>query len=114
MKEKLCPLCSKPVRSDASAKKYCKLCGMFIDNSEPQFIYVTEEDVELCFCCEECMKKYVETFNPVKIGEKIVTVENIIEDIAVVQEGEETSIFYSKSVEEITYLPTAQIHIQET
>jgi len=114
MKEKLCPICSKPVRSDGLAERYCKLCGMFIDNAEPQFIYVTEKDVELHFCCEECMQRYVETFNPVKIGEKIVTVENIIEDISIVQEGEEISIFYSKSVEEITYLPTVQVHIQET
>jgi hypothetical protein len=79
---------------------------MFIDNAEPQFIYVTEKDAELHFCCEECMKRYVETFNPVKIGDKIVTVENIIEDISIVQEGEEISIFYSKSVEETTYIPT--------
>ena len=114
MKEKLCPICSKPVRSDASAKRYCKLCGMFIDNAEPQFIYVTEKDAELHFCYEECMKRYVETFNPVKIGEKIVTVENIIEDISIVQAGEEIPIFYSKSVEEITYIPTVQGHTQET
>jgi hypothetical protein len=109
MKEKLCPICTKPVRSDASAKRYCKLCGMFIDDTEHQFIYVAEKDVELHFCCEECMKRYVGTFNPVKIGEKMVTVEDIIEDITVVQEGEEISILYSKSVEEVTYLPTAQV-----
>ncbi len=110
MKEKMCPICLKPVRSDASAERYCKLCGMFIDNTEPQFIYVVENDVELHFCCEGCMQRYVETVNPMKIGEKIVTIENIIEDISVVQEGEETSIFYSKSVEEITYLPAVQVH----
>jgi hypothetical protein len=102
------------VRSDASIKKYCNLCGMFIDETESQFIYVTEKDIERHFCCEECMKKYAETFNPVKTGEKIVTVEDIIEDITVIQEGEETSILYSKSVEETTYLPTTQVHKQET
>ena len=111
MKEKLCPICTKPVRSDASVKKYCKLCGMFIDDAEMQFIYVAEGDVELHFCCDECMKRYVEIFNPVKIRENIVTVENIIEDIAVVQVSEEISIIYSKSVEEITYLPSVQVHI---
>lgn len=84
---------------------------MFIGNAESQFIYVAEKDIELHFFSEECMQRYVETVNPMKIGEKIVTVENIIEDIAVVQEGEEVSIFYSKSVEEITYLPSIRVHI---
>ncbi len=71
MKEKLCPICTKPVRSDASAKKYCKLCGMFIADAGPHFTYFTEKDIEFHFCCEECMKKYVETFNSVKLKRKL-------------------------------------------
>lgn len=78
----MCPICSKPVRSDSSATRYCKLCGMPIDEAEQQFIYIAEKDIELHFCCEGCMKKYVETFNPMKIGEKIITVEDIIEERA--------------------------------
>ncbi len=60
MKEKMCPICGKPVRSDALAKKSCKLCGMLIDDSKPQYIYRTNSGKSLYFCCERCRKSYLE------------------------------------------------------
>jgi YHS domain-containing protein len=73
MKEKVCPLCSKPVRSDALAKKHCKLCGMFLDDSELQFIYDNPKGDSFFFCCEKCMKMYITTNCKEKIENMIVT-----------------------------------------
>ncbi len=61
MKEKMCPICGKPVRSDALAKKSCKLCGMLIDDSKPHYIYSTNSGKKnLYFCCEICIKSYLD------------------------------------------------------
>lgn len=103
MKEKRCPLCSKPVRSDALAKKHCKLCGMFIDDTELQFIYDTDARVSFYFCCEKCMKMYIKTYCKEKIDNMDITLEYIIEDISVELDGEDIHTIYRKTVQEITY-----------
>ena len=114
MNEKQCPLCSKPVRSDALAKKYCKLCGMFLDDSELQFIYDTPTGDSFFFCCEKCMKMYVTTYSKEKIENMIITLEDVIEDISVELDGEDIHTTYHKTVQEITYLPKIQIPEIET
>jgi SAM-dependent methyltransferase len=50
MKEKICPICEQPIRSDALAKNYCKLCGMNIDNKshEHTFISINGEPQHFC------------------------------------------------------------------
>lgn len=104
MNEKLCPFCSKPVRSDALAKLSCKLCGMHIDDTEHQFIYDTEMGDSFYFCCERCRKIYISTFYQGQIENTIETVEDIIEDISVEQDGEDVRIYKCKYVREIIYL----------
>ncbi len=56
----MCPICRKPVRSDALVKKSCTLCGMLIDDSKPQYIYCTNSGKSLFFCCGRCRKSYLE------------------------------------------------------
>jgi hypothetical protein len=109
MKEKVCPLCSKPVRSDALARMHCKLCGMFIDDTELLFIYDAPTGDSFHFCCEKCMKMYIKTYCKEKIENMTVTLEAIIEDISVELDGEDIHTIYRKTVQEITYLPKVQV-----
>ncbi|MFW9971356.1 MAG: hypothetical protein ACFFDF_14275 [Candidatus Odinarchaeota archaeon] len=54
MKEKLCPICSKIIRSDAEVHKYCTLCGMGI----PEYLsvpnHIDKDGKILWFCCSRC------------------------------------------------------------
>jgi hypothetical protein len=108
MKEKVCPFCSKPVRSDALAKHSCKLCGMFIYDTEIQYIYDTSSGNSLYFCCEKCRKTYVSTFCQEKIENMIETAEDIIEDLFIELDGEDLCVYYRKDVQEIICLPVIQ------
>jgi YHS domain-containing protein len=56
----MCPICGKPVRSDALTKKSCKLCGMLIDDSKPRYIHGTNSGKIHYFCCEKCRSSYLE------------------------------------------------------
>lgn len=58
MKEKLCPICSKIIRSDANVHDYCALCGMGIpvDLSTPT--YKNKNGKVLYFCCDMCFSIY--------------------------------------------------------
>jgi hypothetical protein len=109
MTEKLCPFCSKPVRSDASAKHYCTLCGMFIDDTETQYIFDANSENSLYFCCEQCMNLYITTICQDKIANTIETVEDIVEDITIEQDDAGIRTYYSKYVQEITYLRRRQV-----
>ncbi len=59
-KEKKCPICDKVLRSDASIKISCALCGMGVPDLEQSFRYETLGGVMLYFCCDKCEKIYVE------------------------------------------------------
>jgi YHS domain-containing protein len=109
MKEKVCPLCSKPVRSDALIKEYCKLCGMIVDDSELQFIYDAPTGDSFYFCCEKCMKTYINTYCKEKMENMVITLEAIIEDLSVELDGEGILTISRKTVQEITYLPKVQV-----
>ncbi|MCW4041837.1 MAG: hypothetical protein NWE83_13940 [Candidatus Bathyarchaeota archaeon] len=61
MKEKLCPICEQPIRSDALAKNYCKLCGMNIDTTKHERIDISVNGERQCFCCSKCMTTYIES-----------------------------------------------------
>ncbi len=41
-----CLICEQEMISDISAKNYCKLCGMIIENNKNKF------------CCYDCEDKY--------------------------------------------------------
>jgi hypothetical protein len=114
MKEKCCPLCSKPIRSDALAKNHCKLCGMFIDDTELQFIYDTPTGVSFHFCCERCMKMYIKTYCKERLENMTLTLEAIIEDISVELDGKEIHTTYRKTVQEITYLSKIPVPGRDT
>jgi YHS domain-containing protein len=103
MNEKLCPFCSKPVRSDALATLSCKLCGMFINDTETQYIYDTRTGNSLYFCCVKCRKTYLSTLSQEQIENTIETVEDIIEDISIERDGEDIYVHYRKYVQETTY-----------
>jgi YHS domain-containing protein len=94
MKEKECPFCLKPVRSDASTSKSCALCGMFIDNSETQYIYYTSLGETLYFCCERCRNTYfTEILN--KTTENLTEIiDDIYEDLYIKQDRQNLCINY--------------------
>ncbi|MFX1593944.1 MAG: hypothetical protein ACFFCL_14730 [Promethearchaeota archaeon] len=58
MKEKLCPICSKIVRSDAELHDYCKLCGMGISVNLTTPRLKDKEGNVLYFCCNRCLSIY--------------------------------------------------------
>jgi len=57
--EKICPICSKNIRSDAAIHEYCKLCGMGIPKPFEAPKLQTDEGLAF-FCCEKCYQIYVE------------------------------------------------------
>jgi hypothetical protein len=113
MKEKVCPICSKPIRSDALIKEYCKLCGMLIDDAKLQFIYDTPTSDSFYFCCEKCLKMYINTHCKEKIENMDLTLEDIVEDMSVELDGEDIHTIYNKTVQEITYLSKVQVPERE-
>jgi predicted RNA-binding Zn-ribbon protein involved in translation (DUF1610 family) len=59
MKEKKCPICLQPIRSDALTKHYCKLCGMNIDLTTPKHTFLSIKDERQHFCCPKCLTTYI-------------------------------------------------------
>jgi hypothetical protein len=59
MKEKKCPICLQPIRSDALTKQYCKLCGMNIDTTTSEHTFISINSERQHFCCSKCMTTYV-------------------------------------------------------
>ena len=57
--EKHCPLCDKPVRSDANAETLCALCGMAIYDDDPEATSIVVGGKRLDFCCPICEDMYV-------------------------------------------------------
>ena len=57
VEEKKCPICSKPIRSDAAIHEYCKLCGMGIPDTLEAPKLRTEGGT-LYFCCDICYSIY--------------------------------------------------------
>ena len=57
--EKHCPLCDKPVRSDANAEKLCALCGMAIYEDDPEATSIVVGGKRLHFCCPVCEDMYL-------------------------------------------------------
>lgn len=58
MKEKLCPICSKIIRSDADIHEYCTLCGMDISEYSSVPNYKNKDGNILYFCCARCLLIY--------------------------------------------------------
>ena len=58
IEEKVCPFCSKPVRSDATAPAFCGLCGMGIDHTDTAPSIMGEDGEKLYFCCRWCLSIY--------------------------------------------------------
>ncbi len=58
MKEKLCPICSQIIRSDADVHEYCTLCGMGIPVHLSAPTYKTMDGKILYFCCYRCLSIY--------------------------------------------------------
>jgi hypothetical protein len=57
MEEATCPLCHKPIRSDAHAPEFCALCGMGIYHPETA-PSINTMDEYLYFCCCSCLRIY--------------------------------------------------------
>jgi len=62
LREKLCPICSKRVRSDADVHKYCMLCGMGIPDYLSSVSYKEKEGKIIYFCCSRCYSIYEKEF----------------------------------------------------
>ena len=59
MKEATCPICKKEIRSDASERQFCELCGMGIGDPLVQPQYRAEDGRVLNFCCPVCLSTYL-------------------------------------------------------
>jgi len=59
MREAMCPICSKEIRSDASEREFCELCGMGIEDPLTSPRYKTEDGRVLNFCCPNCLSVYL-------------------------------------------------------
>ena len=59
MKEAKCPICSKSIRSDASEREFCALCGMGIEDplTSPQI--KSKKGKTRYFCCPNCLSVYM-------------------------------------------------------
>ncbi len=58
-REKKCPICKKTVRSDATIKISCALCGMGIPLPDQAVSYETLTGHKIYFCCDKCQAIYV-------------------------------------------------------
>ncbi|MFW9897105.1 MAG: hypothetical protein ACFFD7_14970 [Candidatus Thorarchaeota archaeon] len=58
MKEKICPICSKIVRSDANIIEFCTLCGMGIPEHLLAPIFEDDNGNIFYFCCSRCLSIY--------------------------------------------------------
>ncbi len=58
LKEKLCPICSKTIRSDADVHEYCTLWGMGIPVHLSAPTYKDKDEKMLYFCCSRCLSIY--------------------------------------------------------
>jgi hypothetical protein len=56
--ESICPICIRPMRSDADAPSFCGLCSMAIDRTDTAPSAKGEDGEKLYFCCEWCLKIY--------------------------------------------------------
>lgn len=56
--EKICPICSKTVRSDATIHEYCKLCGMGIPEPLEAPKLQTKNGKTYYFCYDKCFSIY--------------------------------------------------------
>jgi len=104
MIEKICPLCSKPVRSDALTREYCKLCGMIINYTEPLRVYTTKEEINHYFCCRKCMNTYLTNLFGEEIKNNTTTVEDIYEEILLVKHKERNSHINYKKLSRINVI----------
>jgi hypothetical protein len=52
--EMACPLCGQPVRSDATLRRVCNLCGMGI-SPEADVIIIEVGNRHLVFCSLDCL-----------------------------------------------------------
>lgn len=52
--EMACPLCGQPVRSDATLRRVCHLCGMGIPPEAEAFV-VEAAHQRLVFCSVDCL-----------------------------------------------------------
>lgn len=57
-KDMNCPICDKAVRSDASVRRFCKLCGMGLPDTGDRPEYEAEDGNTFFFCCEKCKTTY--------------------------------------------------------
>ncbi|MFX1232928.1 MAG: hypothetical protein ACFFBY_00105 [Promethearchaeota archaeon] len=58
MKEKLCPICRKVIRSDADIHESCTLCGMGIPAYLSAPRYRDKYGKISYFCCYRCLSIY--------------------------------------------------------
>ncbi len=58
MNEKICPICSKTITSDAEIHEFCALCGMGISDPISSLIYKNNDGKILVFCCYNCLSVY--------------------------------------------------------
>ena len=57
--ESICPICSKPIRSDADSPEFCALCGMGITHPEEAPSLDGEDGDRLYYCCSWCLRLHV-------------------------------------------------------
>jgi predicted RNA-binding Zn-ribbon protein involved in translation (DUF1610 family) len=59
VREATCPICKKEIRSDASERSFCELCGMGIEDPLTNPQYKADDGRIISFCCPNCLSIYL-------------------------------------------------------